>query len=77
MIKGNKVDRENDRKVPTAKAQAWCKSHGDISFFEVSAKENIMIEEAFQVIAKAAASQHKEEEMYINKIKPFVLMVFY
>ena len=63
MSKGNKVDKENERKVPTAKAQAWCKNHGDIKFFEVSAKESTMVEDAFQVIAKAAAAQQKEEEM--------------
>lgn len=63
IFKGNKVDRDADRKVPTAKAQTWCKNHGDISLFEVSAKENISVEEAFQTIAKAASSQQKEEEM--------------
>jgi Ras-related protein Rab-7A len=64
ILLGNKVDRDADRKVPTAKAQTWCKNHGDIQLFEVSAKENIMVEEAFQVIAKAAAAQQKEEEIY-------------
>jgi len=64
ILLGNKVDKENERKVPTAKAQAWCKNHGDIKFFEVSAKESTMVEDAFQVIAKAAAAQQKEEEIY-------------
>jgi len=64
ILLGNKVDKENERKVPTAKAQAWCKNHGDIKFFEVSAKEGAMVEDAFQVIAKAAAAQQKEEEIY-------------
>jgi len=62
-LTGNKVDRDSDRKVPTAKAQTWCKNHGDIPLFEVSAKGNTMVDDAFQVIAKAASTQQKEEEM--------------
>ena len=63
FFKGNKVDRDSDRKIATAKAQTWCKNHNDIPLFEVSAKDNIMVEEAFQTIAKSAASQQKDEEM--------------
>jgi len=64
VLLGNKVDRDSDRKVPTAKAQTWCKNHGDIPLFEVSAKGNTMVDDAFQVIAKAASTQQKEEEIY-------------
>lgn len=64
VLLGNKVDKENDRKVPTTKAQQWCKNHGNIQYFETSAKDNINVESAFLAIAKAAASQDKEEEIY-------------
>jgi len=64
VLLGNKVDRDSDRKVPTAKAQTWCKNHGDIPLFEVSAKGNTMVDDAFQVIAKSASTQQKEEEIY-------------
>jgi len=64
IVIGNKVDRETERKVPTAKAQSWCKNHGNIEYFEVSAKDNISVEDAFQVVAKQAASREKEDDMY-------------
>jgi len=44
-------------------AEKWCKTHGSVELFETSAKDNVNVETAFQVIAKAAASQDKEEEM--------------
>ena len=49
--------------MTTAKAIAWCKSHGDIRHYEVSAKDNTGVDEAFTAIARASASQHKDEEM--------------
>jgi Ras family len=48
---GNKLDKEPERKVSTAKAQQWLNANSDILFFETSAKE------AFQNIAKKSSSQ--------------------
>ncbi len=45
------------------KAQQWCKSHGNILYFETSAKDATNVEQAFQAIGKAAASQDKDEEL--------------
>ena len=50
--KGNKVDREEERQVSTAEVQAWCRANGGILYFEVSAKDNVMIEDVFQGIAE-------------------------
>jgi len=58
---GNKVDRP-DRQVPTESAQKWCKDNGDIQFFEVSAKENTGIKEAFDAVARIVLKKSKEEE---------------
>ncbi|CAK91498.1 unnamed protein product (macronuclear) [Paramecium tetraurelia] len=64
FVLGNKLDKASQRKVQESKAQQWCKSHGNIQFFEVSAKDATNIEQAFQDIAKAAASQEKDEEIF-------------
>ncbi|CAD8045242.1 unnamed protein product [Paramecium primaurelia] len=64
VVLGNKLDKATERKVQESKAQQWCKSHGNIQFFEVSAKDATNIEQAFQDIAKAAASQEKDEEIF-------------
>lgn len=45
------------------KAQQWCRSHGNILYFETSAKDVMNVEEAFAAIGKAAASQEKDEEL--------------
>ena len=47
MILGNKSDKENDRKVSTAKAEQWVRGKGNIPFYETSAKDNVNVEEAF------------------------------
>lgn len=44
VVLGNKLDKASERKVQEAKAQQWCKSHGNIQFFEVSAKDATNIE---------------------------------
>ena len=64
VVLGNKIDKEPERKVPTAKSQQWCKANGDIPFFETSAKEALNVEEAFLAIAKKALSQVKHEEEF-------------
>jgi len=64
ILLGNKADRANERKVPQSKAEEWCKSHGNIPYFETSAAQNSNVEEAFKQIAKIAAAQEKEEEIY-------------
>ena len=51
--------------VSDIKAQQWCKSHGNILYFETSAKDATNVEQAFQAIGKAAASQDKDEELLI------------
>jgi len=67
IVLGNKCDKEGDRKVAKSVSEKWCKNHGSVELFETSAKDNVNVESAFQVIAKAAASQDKEEEIYFPK----------
>lgn len=62
IVVGNKVDKVNERKIDVIKAKTWCKNHGNLEYFETSAKSNTNIEETFTAIAKSAAS-HDSEEM--------------
>lgn len=62
MLTGNKLDKEAERKVTTEEAKAWCEKHNIEHFFEVSAKENIMLEDALQIIAEAARVYIKNNE---------------
>ncbi|XP_071624586.1 ras-related protein Rab-7b isoform X2 [Heliangelus exortis] len=56
VVLGNKIDI-CDRQVPKETASAWCKEK-DIPYFEVSAKNNINVAEAFETLAKQALSTH-------------------
>lgn len=56
VVLGNKVDKTNERKVTTEQAQEWCKKNNDISYYETSAKEKTMLEEAFTQVAKKAST---------------------
>ncbi|EGR28543.1 rab gtpase, putative [Ichthyophthirius multifiliis] len=64
VVLGNKCDRASERKVESDFASQWCKSHGDLLNFETSAKEDTNVNQAFTAIAKAAASQSQEEEIF-------------
>uniref|UniRef100_A0A8C4TT75 Ras-related protein Rab-7b n=1 Tax=Falco tinnunculus TaxID=100819 RepID=A0A8C4TT75_FALTI len=57
VVLGNKIDL-CDRQVPKEIASAWCKEK-DIPYFEVSAKNNINVAEAFETLAKQALTTYK------------------
>eukprot|EP01121_Diplochlamys_sp_Union-15-3_P020337 TRINITY_DN7913_c0_g5_i1.p1 TRINITY_DN7913_c0_g5~~TRINITY_DN7913_c0_g5_i1.p1 ORF type:complete len:184 (-),score=34.87 TRINITY_DN7913_c0_g5_i1:3-554(-) len=54
VVFGNKIDLENQRVVSQKRAEAWCKSKGDIPYFETSAKESTNVEHAFDIVARMA-----------------------
>ena len=47
VLIGNKVDREEERRVPREKAEAWCKENNDMPYFETSAMQGTSVNEAF------------------------------
>ncbi|KAE9546832.1 hypothetical protein FO519_009956, partial [Halicephalobus sp. NKZ332] len=53
VLLGNKIDNEDARTVSAKRAQSWCQQKGDMPYFEVSAKDGINVEEAFQSIARS------------------------
>ena len=66
VVLGNKVDKEQERRVQTTKAQAWTRSKGEIPLFECSAKDSVNVEEAFQEIARRALKKEQQEETYLT-----------
>ncbi|KAL1228841.1 Ras-related protein Rab-7a [Trichinella nelsoni] len=67
IVLGNKIDMENHT-VSTKRAQFWCSSKNDIPYFEVSAKEAINVDMAFQKIARDALDREGQEslDLYSN-----------
>ncbi|ELR46290.1 Ras-related protein Rab-7b [Bos mutus] len=57
VVLGNKIDLE-DRQVPQEVAQGWCKEK-DIPYFEVSAKNDINVVQAFEMLAGRALSRYR------------------
>ena len=57
MVLGNKVDKENDRRVKKSQSEMFCKEISNCCFFETSAKLSTNVSQAFQKIAKAAIKQ--------------------
>uniref|UniRef100_A0A914V4T2 Uncharacterized protein n=1 Tax=Plectus sambesii TaxID=2011161 RepID=A0A914V4T2_9BILA len=47
--------------VSTKRAQSWCSSKNDIPYFEVSAKEAVNVEQAFQTIARNALQRESSD----------------
>lgn len=60
VVLGNKVDLET-RAVSTKRAQAWCQTKNELPYFEVSAKEALNVEQAFQTIARNALSRENQD----------------
>ena len=63
VLIGNKVDRESERKVPAAKAQAWCKENNDMLYFETSAKEGVAVNEAFIEMVKMGIKRESANQI--------------
>jgi Ras-related protein Rab-7A len=62
VVLGNKSDlAKTKRQVADAKARSWCKNKNDIPFFETSAKDNINVESAFQMVARNALKQESSQ----------------
>ena len=63
VVLGNKIDMGEERRmIPQKRANAYCTSRGQMPYFETSAKESTNVEQAFEVIARAALQQEESEE---------------
>lgn len=60
VVLGNKIDVDggSSRQVDRRTAEQWCSARGSLPFFEVSAKDNVNVEEAF-ITATRLALQNK------------------
>lgn len=56
VVIGNKTDCRNIE-VSTKRALEWCAHHGDLPYFETSAKQCINVEQAFRIVVELALSQ--------------------
>ncbi|KAI6183376.1 hypothetical protein M3Y97_00482700 [Aphelenchoides bicaudatus] len=61
VLLGNKIDNEAKRAVSTRRAEAWCQMKNNVPYFEVSAKDGVNIDEAFQAIARAALQRESQD----------------
>ena len=68
LLIGNKLDIA-DRKVDKEAAQKWCKNHGNIPYFETSAKTKAGINDAFDNIAKTLYIKGEKEYIKNNFIE--------
>ncbi|XP_006137280.1 ras-related protein Rab-7b isoform X1 [Pelodiscus sinensis] len=57
VVLGNKIDLK-ERQVPKETASSWCKEK-DIPYFEVSAKNDINVVQAFETLARQALSRYQ------------------
>ena len=57
VVVGNKKDLDGQRKVREGVAMQWCREHGDLPNFEVSAKDGTNVEAAFLCVSRLALSR--------------------
>ncbi|XP_051890675.1 ras-related protein Rab-7b-like [Pristis pectinata] len=66
MVLGNKVDKEPVREVTSEEAEVWCNAR-NIPYYEVSAKEGMNVDKAFESMARIALSQIAEgKDLYLT-----------
>lgn len=63
VLIGNKLDKDNERKILTSRAEQWCKQNNDMPFYETSAKDNVSVDEAFVEMAKIALKRESENQI--------------
>lgn len=63
VIVGNKIDK-GGRAVAEDAARKWSKTHGDMGYFEVSAKTKVGIDDAFLHIAKLIVKSTGTKEYF-------------
>eukprot|EP01117_Protostelium_nocturnum_P018986 TRINITY_DN8080_c2_g1_i1.p1 TRINITY_DN8080_c2_g1~~TRINITY_DN8080_c2_g1_i1.p1 ORF type:complete len:215 (+),score=65.33 TRINITY_DN8080_c2_g1_i1:74-718(+) len=61
IVMGNKVDKE-ERSISKKMAEQWCKSHGNIPYFECSAKDDMNVSNAFLLAANLISSSRPESQ---------------
>ncbi|KAK9163961.1 hypothetical protein Syun_004863 [Stephania yunnanensis] len=66
LLVGNKVDVDNGahRQVSVKQAKDWCRSKGNVPYYETSAKDGLNVDNAFLHIAKIALAPH-DKDIYI------------
>lgn len=58
ILVGNKCDKVSERTVDFSRAQEWCEADGGkIKVFETSAKEGVMVDDAFTTLARQIISE--------------------
>ncbi|KAK6016599.1 Ras family protein [Ostertagia ostertagi] len=72
VLLGNKVDLEAQRAVSSKRAQSWCQSKNNIPYYEVSAKEAVNVEAAFQAIARDALAREAQVRFWVYSYQFFL-----
>ncbi|KAH7815295.1 Rab7c2 [Monocercomonoides exilis] len=62
FVIGNKTDLEESRAVPARKAEEWCESKGNTTYFELSAKDNAIVKQVFMDIIRTVLSRKAIED---------------
>ena len=63
ILLGNKIDMEDDMRVVHPKeVLAWCAAHKNLPYFEVSAKENLNVEQPFTFIVRQVMKKRLRKE---------------
>ena len=73
VLIGNKCDQVDNIKVSIDKINRYCEKNKNMQYFQTSAKDNIKVDDAFQLVGKLAFSRNNNNEMSFIPNKKIVL----
>ncbi len=73
VLIGNKCDQVGNIKVSIDKINRYCEKNKNMQYFQTSAKDNIKVDDAFQLVGKLAFNRNNNNEMSFIPNKKIVL----
>jgi Ras-related protein Rab-7A len=73
VLIGNKCDQVDNIKVSVDKINRYCEKNKNMQYFQTSAKDNIKVDDAFQLVGKLAFNRNNNNEMSFIPNKKIVL----
>ena len=68
LVLGNKSDLKDEVLIRTNEVKQWCEDRPNVEYMEVSAKDNVSVEDAFYKIIEKGSKREVTSDMLDRKV---------